>query len=52
MNKRRVKMDEDQTRVGTLPHVGLNAVDVLQLLCRLTEMEPVKMNSMEQMVAG
>lgn len=29
-------MDRDQTWVETLPHIGLNAVDVLHLLCQLT----------------
>lgn len=35
MNKRRVKMDRDQTWVETLPHVGLNAVDKVDLVCQL-----------------
>lgn len=34
MNKRRVEMDKDQTRVDALPHIGLNAGDVLHLLCK------------------
>lgn len=29
MNKRRVKMDKDQTWVETLLHTGLNAVNVV-----------------------
>lgn len=32
MNKRRVKMDKDQTRVETPPRVGLNVLYVLHLL--------------------
>lgn len=28
-------MDKDQTWVETLPHIGLNGVDVLHLLLRL-----------------
>lgn len=36
MNKRRVKTDEDQTWVETLPHIGSNTVDALHLACQLT----------------
>lgn len=35
MDKRRVKMDEDQTWVETLRHVGSNGVDVLRSACQV-----------------
>lgn len=35
MDKRRVKTDEDQTWVGTLRHIGWNAVDVLRSACQV-----------------